>query len=133
MPSTGSWVSVVRPYARRIPLKPPPQQQNHERLLGVQAVLRLLKDHGLRAVEHRVRYLGIAMRRQAVHEHGMGRSVSHQRLVHLVRLEDWRSLGYLMLESHAGADVGIYRIGAAHRAYHIVGERQRSPGFRARS
>src|SRR5271163_68989 len=66
------------------------QQQNHQRLLGMQAILCLLEDYGLRSVEYCIRNLSIAMRGQAVHEHGVGRGVGHQCLVHLVRLEDGR-------------------------------------------
>ena len=47
----------------------PPHQQHHQRLLHVQAVLRLVEDHGLRAVDHVGRDLLAAVRGQAVHEH----------------------------------------------------------------
>ena len=124
--NVGSWL-----ICRRIALSAvaAAQQKNHQRLLRVQTVLRLVKDYGLRAIEHRVGNFGVAMRGQAVHEHGVRRGMGHQCLVDLVRLEDRRPLGHLMLEAHAGANVGVHRIRAAYRSDDVVGERERGPGF----
>src|ERR1700734_1776356 len=47
------------------------------------------------------------MRGQAMHKDGIRLSMCHKRLVHLIRLEDWRTLRSLMVKAHAGTFVGI--------------------------
>ncbi len=48
--------------------------EKHEKdgLLGVHAVFCLVEDDGLRAIEDCVRHFGVAVRRKAVHEDGVG-------------------------------------------------------------
>ena len=88
------------------------EQHQQQCLLRVHAIFGLIEDDGLRAVEHCVRDFGVAVRGEAVHEDGVGLGVRHQRFVDLVRLEDRRALGGLVLEAHAGADVGVDGVGS---------------------
>ncbi len=83
------------------------EEHQQESLLRVHAVFGLVEDDGLRSVEDGVGDFGVAMRGEAVHEDGIGLSVRHQCFVDLIWLEDWSTLGHLMLESHAGADIGV--------------------------
>ena len=63
------------------------QQQHHERLLRVQAILSLFKHHRLRTIQHRIRYFRIAVRRQAMHKHRISALARrHHPLIHLERL-----------------------------------------------
>ena len=98
----------------------PAEQHQQERLLRMHAVLRLIEDDRLRAVEHRIGDLGVAVRGEAMHEDGVLLRVRHQLLVDLVGLEDRRALGGLMLKAHAGADVGVDGIRAVHGLDGIV-------------
>ena len=86
------------------------EEHQQECFLSVHTVFGLVEDDGLRAVEHRVRYFGIAMGRQAVHEDCIGLSVCHQRFIDLIRLEDWCTLRGFMFEAHAGTDIGVDRV-----------------------
>ena len=88
------------------------EQQQQQRLLRVHAVLGLIEDDRLRAVEDRIGDFSVAARRQAVHEYCVRRGLLHQRFVHLERPEDRRALGCLVLEAHADADVGIDGVGS---------------------
>ena len=88
------------------------EEHEQEGLLGVHAVFGLVEDDGLRAVEDGVGDFGVAVRGEAVHEDGVGLRVGHQRFVDLVGLEDGGALGGLVLEAHAGADVGVDGVGA---------------------
>src|SRR5271165_4704874 len=71
------------------------QQQNKNGFLNVQAVLRLVEDHGTRRIDDRFGDLVAAMRRQAVHEHRVPGGIGEQILVHLVGRENLASLGRL--------------------------------------
>src|SRR5947207_651434 len=53
-------------------------------LLGVQAVLGLVEYHGLRSVNHLVGDLVAAVRRQAMHEQGIGFRQRHQMCIDLI-------------------------------------------------
>ncbi len=88
------------------------EEHEQESLLRVHAVLGLIEDDGLRTVEDGVGDFGVAVRREAVHEDGVGLRVGHERFVDLVGLEDGGALGGFMLEAHAGADVGVDGVGA---------------------
>src|SRR3972149_1959206 len=63
-----------------------PEEGHEERLLRVQAVLRLVPDDGLRPIDHLVRNLEPAVRGQAVHEDRVLLRLVHEELVDLIRL-----------------------------------------------
>ena len=119
---------VLRPIAARrqnwaaenSPVRQTAEQHQQQSLLRVHAILGLIEDDGLRPVENGIGDFGIAMRGQAVHEDRVRRSVGHQRFIDLIGLEDGRALGGLVLEAHAGADVGVDRIGPGDRRDWIV-------------
>src|SRR5580700_3262264 len=83
------------------------EKHEEQGLLSVHAIFGLVEDDGLRSVEDGVGDFGIAMCGEAVHEDGVGLSVRHHCFVDLIWLEDRSTLGHLMLESHAGADIGV--------------------------
>ncbi len=76
------------------------------------AVFGLVEDDRLRAVEDCVGDFGVAMGGEAVHEDCIGLGVGHEGFVDLVGLEDGSALGGLVLEAHAGADVGVDGVGS---------------------
>ena len=89
------------------------EEHEQECFLSVHAVFCLIEDNGLWAVEHCVRYLSVSVGWQAVHEYRIGLSMRHQRLVDLIRLEDWCTLRGFMFEAHAGANICINCIGTS--------------------
>src|SRR5882672_6047569 len=97
------------------------KQVLEQRLLRVQAVLRLVPHHALRAVDHLGRHLFAAMRRQAVHEESVLLRRAHHVGVDLPVVERAPALLVLGLEAHRGPDVGRHQVGAA-RGLHRVGE-----------
>src|SRR5579871_628125 len=107
------------------------EEHEQECFLSVHTVFCLIEDDGLRAVEHGVRYFGVAMSRQAVHEDCIGLSMRHQGLVDLIRLEDGGALGGFMFEAHAGANVGINRVGAGDGFDGIVQQGDAASGLLA--
>ncbi len=54
---------------------------------------------------------------------------SHERFVDLVGLEDWGALGGLVLEAHAGADVGVDGVGSGDGFDGVVDERNAAAGL----
>src|SRR5579862_3247423 len=99
---------------RRKAVSPALQQQNKNRFLDVQAVLRLIENNRTRRVNDGTRDFIAAMRRQAMHKQGMFGSKGKQFLVHLERREDFTAIGGFVLLPHAGPHVGINRVGAAN-------------------
>src|SRR5262249_13483116 len=89
---------------RMASLPDPPQQPLQQGLLGVHAVAGLLEGDALLAVEHLAGHLLAAVRRQAVHEAGLRRSLGHQRRVDLEALERLDTLLVLGLLAHARPD-----------------------------
>ena len=104
------------------------KQHQQQSLLRVHAILRLVEDHRLRAIEDRVRYLCIAMRGKAVHEDSVLLCMRHKTLIHLVWLEDRCALGGLVFEAHAGADIGVDRIGSCDCLDGILHQRDGAAG-----
>src|SRR3990172_6998350 len=93
----------------------PPEQRHEERLLRVQAVLRLIPHDGLRPVRDLVRDLESAVRGGAVHDHRVVLRLVHELLVHLVRLEDPLPFRLLLLHAHGDPDVRVHDVRALHR------------------
>ena len=87
------------------------------------AVFGLVEDDGLRSIEDGVGDFGVAMRGETVHEDGVRLGVGHQGFIDLIGLEYGRALGGLVLEAHAGADVGVYRVGIGDGFDRVVQKR----------
>jgi hypothetical protein len=83
-------------------------------LLGVQPVLGLVKDNGLRAVHDFVRYLFAAMRWQTMHEDGIGPRFGHEPSVHLVAPQQIVTPRPVAV-AHGRPGVGDHAIGALDR------------------
>ena len=69
------------------------EQHEDDGFLSVHAVLGLVEDNGLRAVEDGVRDFSAAVRGEAVHESSGGLRLLHEGFVHLEGLEDGGALG----------------------------------------
>src|SRR6516165_10832933 len=77
-------------------------QRQHDRLLNMQTLLRLIENHGSRRVNDRRFDFFSAMRGQAMHEQRIRRCMRHKFLVHLERQEySTALLGFVFL-THAG-------------------------------
>src|SRR5205809_838652 len=86
----------------------------HDRLLHVEAILGLVEDHRLRAVEHGVRDLLAAMGGEAVHDERARAGERDDALVHLIGAESAAAGLRLGLLAHARPHVGVDDVGAAH-------------------
>ena len=104
------------------------QQQNQNGLLNVQAIFRLIEYNGTRRVDDRRRNFVSAMRRQAVHEHGMLGGMRKQLAIHLEGREDLLPLSGLALLPHAGPDIGVDGVGAGYGLDRIIGDAYLRPG-----
>src|SRR5574337_296929 len=62
----------------------PAQQHRHQRLLDVEAVLRLVPDPRLGAFEHALRHFLATVRGEAMEKDGAGIGAPHERVVHHV-------------------------------------------------
>src|SRR6266699_523835 len=97
------------------------QAPGEDALLGVKSVFRLVEHHGLRPVDHLVGDLMAAMRREAMHEHGVGFRSRQQPPVDLIRLEQIvPALAILVPHGHPG--VGHDAIGPGRRALRIMAD-----------
>src|SRR5437870_4854933 len=83
------------------------QQVEDDRLLRVEAILRLVEHDAGLAIEHTVRDLFAAVRGQAVHHQRPRVGEAEQRLVDLIAAERLQALLALSLLPHAGPDVAI--------------------------
>ena len=95
------------------------QHLDEQRLLRVQAVLRLIEHHRDRRLDHFVADLLAAMRGQAVHEERAGLGQRHHRFVHLVALEGLLALGVFDFLAHRRPHVGVDRVDVADRGLRI--------------
>ena len=93
----------------------PLEQPGDDRLLGVAAVLGLVPDHALRAVEHVGVDLLAAVGRQAVHDDRVGRGERHQLGGDRVVAERRQPGGGLLLLAHRDPRVGDDDVGAGRR------------------
>src|SRR6266851_1051884 len=89
------------------------EQSVQDGLLHVHAIFGLIEGDGLRTVEHFGRDFQAAVRRKAVHEHGVRRSKRHQPGIYLIRLEHGVAHFLLGFEAHASPRIGVDRHGAA--------------------
>jgi hypothetical protein len=116
----------------------PEQEVFHQRLLHMHAVLRLFPDDALRSVEHFRRDFLATVRRQAVHEEGLGVRGGHHARIHGEGAESLLARLGLRLEAHAGPHVGGHEVralgGAGRigedfevRAVHILAARRGMP------
>jgi hypothetical protein len=104
------------------------EEHEEQGFLGVHAVFGLVEDYGLGAVEDLVGDFGVAVGGEAVHEDGVWLGVEHEGFVDLVGFEDGGALGGLVLEAHAGADVGIDGVGSGDGFDGIVHEGDAAAG-----
>ena len=94
----------------------PAHEEFEQRFLRVQAVLRLVPHHRLRAIDHRRGDFLAAVRRQAVHEKRVLLRRAHHFRVHLPVVEVAPALLVLRLEAHRGPHVRGDQVGAARAA-----------------
>ena len=109
------------------------EQHQQQSFLRVHTVFGLVENDGLRPVEDGVRYFGVAVRGEAVHEDGVLLGVGHQGFVDLVGLEDRGALGGFVLEAHAGADVGVDGVGTGDGLDGVLHEGDAAAGLLRRS
>src|SRR6185503_4583965 len=98
------------------------QQIEDHRLLRVQAVLRLIQDDRARPVQHAVRDLLAAVRRQAVHDQRRGLGEAEQPIAQLVAAEGLAALLALGLLPHAHPHVGIEHVRAGRGVLGVGGD-----------
>src|ERR1051325_4560152 len=91
------------------------QQLLEDSFLRVQAILRLLPDHGLRSFEDRLGDLFAAMGGQTMQDHGAGRRALEQGVVDDVAGERARAGALLVLLAHRRPYVGVDHMSAARR------------------
>src|SRR5829696_6974515 len=96
-------------------------QQCEQRLLRVQAVLRLIEDDRGRRVDHLVGHLVAAMSWEAMHKNCLFGRARHQLRVHLVGPEKGIPSRGFALVAHRGPDIGVYRVRLRHSFNRIVG------------
>lgn len=89
----------------------PAEQELQQGLLCVQAILCLIPDHTLLAINYLGTYLFTTMCRQAVHKEGVIGSAGHYRLVDLIVGKGGLTLFLLLFLPHAGPDIGDYQVG----------------------
>ena len=75
--------------------------------LHVHAVFGLFEHYGCRAVEHLVRHLRAAVRRQAVHKASSRRGLLHEFAIDLVGPEDIATHLFFGLKAHAGPGISV--------------------------
>src|SRR5207237_8721290 len=91
---------------------------------GAHAVLGLVEDDGLRAVDHRIGDLLTAVRREAMHHPRASRRACQESVVDLQASEILSTPLLLRLLAHAGPDVRIHDVGVAQCGVHVVRDRE---------
>ena len=100
----------------------------------MQAVFRLLQDHGLRPVQHRSGNFLTPVGRQAMQHDGRRFRPAELFFVQLVGGHGLQAFGLFLLLSHTRPDVRIERIGILRGltgVMHNLDSRARAPGFLA--
>src|SRR5580704_13113421 len=103
-------------------------KQEQQRSMSAHTIFGLIENNRLWPIKHGIRHFRITVCRKTVHEYSIGLSVRHKRLIHLVGLEDWRTLRSFVLKAHARAHVGINSISTSDRFDRIVQQRNATAG-----
>src|ERR687891_1100415 len=104
-----------------------PDHERHERLLRVEAVLRLVPDGRARAVEHVLGDLLAVVGGQAVQDDGPLARESDRALVDSVGGQVGEAALPLLVLAHARPDVGVEDVRARGRRARLGGQRDRAP------
>src|SRR5206468_10785797 len=95
-------------------------EHSHDRLLNVEAILRLVPYPALRPVDHVGGHFLAAVRRKAVQEDRVARRALHHRLIHGVAGQVPLALLLLALLPHARPHVRVDDVGALDRLLGIT-------------
>src|SRR3990172_8667581 len=105
----------------------PRQEAGEDRLLGMEAVLRLVKDDRVRAVHRAVADLEAAVRREAVHDEDVRAGEADQGLVEGEPAERLHPRLLLLLHPHGDPHVRVEDVRALRRLAGVVGDVDAAP------
>ena len=77
------------------------KQPRQNRLLRMQAIVRLWEDHRMRTIRHIIGQFVVAMRRQTVHDDHILIRFTHQLRIDLIGWEDFLAPGSFFFLAHA--------------------------------